>query len=259
MTEGGNQMYMRFLQLKIDPQYGDNFKEFYENTVYPKLQNMPGCQFACLIKSGVANNDFISLTFWETLNQAENYEKKGEFHRLIEQARPFLSESTEWKIHLSDNIELQYAPVSEEPVIKKYSVKAQKNNYDNLNVSNSNMFIRIVSVKVQADKLDEFKKIYAEEIIPELKSVKGCQNVYLIESTNEDDEYISLTVWSDKESADDYEASGNFTRLVNKIKHTFSQFYLWKMALEKDYNAKVKTTDDLKVEHYNLVTGKSFT
>lgn len=251
-------MYMRFFQLKIDNQYVENFKEFYENTVYPGLQNMPGCLFACLIKSGLSNNDFISITFWETLAQAESYEKNGTFHDLLGQARPFLSESTEWKIHLSENIELQYAPVSEEPVIKKYSV-VQNDKKDDLNISSSNMYVRIVSVKVQYDKLEEFKKIYLEELIPELKSVKGCQNAYLIESTNEDDEYISLTVWKDKESADNYESSGQFTQLVNRIKHTFSQFYLWKMALEKDYNAKVKTTEDLKVEHYNLVTGKSFT
>ena len=251
-------MYMRFLQLKIDNQYSDNFKEFYENTVYPGLQNIPGCLFACLIKSGLGRNEFISLTFWETLKQAENYEKDGTFYKLIEQARPFLSESTEWKIHLSENIELQYAPVTEEPVIKKYSVKIQKNNDENLSVSSSNMFVRIVSAKVQDNKLDEFKKIYSEEIIPELKSVNGCLNAYLIESTTDDNEYISLTIWNNKESADYYESSGRFAQLVNKIRHTFSQFYLWKMALEKDYNAKVQTTEDLKVEHYNLVTGKKF-
>jgi heme-degrading monooxygenase HmoA len=252
-------MYMRFLQLKIDTQYIDKFKMFYEETVYPRLQNMPGCLFACLIKSGVENNEFISLTFWDSLAQAENYEKNGAFRSLIEQSRPFLSESTEWKIHLSENIELQYAPVSEEPVIKKYSVKAQQNNDENLNVSSTNMFVRIVSVKVQENKLEEFKKIYTEEIIPELKSVKGCRNAYLIESINDEDEYISLTVWDNKENAENYEASGKFSALVGKIKHTFSQFYLWKMALEKDYHAKVQTTEDLKIEHYNLVTGKSFT
>lgn len=252
-------MYMRFLQLKVETQHIEDLKEFYENTVYPRLQNMPGCLFACLIKSGLAQNELISLTFWETLTQADNYEKNGTFHKLIEQSRPFLSESTEWKIHLSENIELQYAPVSEEPVIKKYSVQVQKNNEENLNIPNSNMFIRVVSVKVQEDKLEEFKRIYSEEIIPELKSVEGCQNAYLIESINEDDDYISLTVWNSKENADDYESSGKFLQLINKIKHTFSQFYLWKMALEKDYNARVQTTEDLKVESYNIVTGKSFT
>ena len=251
-------MFMRFLQLKIDVQHINEFKKFYEDIVSPKLQNMPGCLFAGLIKSGISNNEFISLTFWSTLKQAENYEKQGAYNSLIEQARPFLSESTEWKIHLSNNIELEYAPIPEEPIIKKYSVKAQKSDEEKLTPFSSNMFVRIVSVKVQEGKQDEFKKIYSEIIIPELKSVKGCQYAYLIESVNEEDEYISLTVWDNKEDADIYESSGKFTELVNKIKHTFSQFYLWKMALEKDYNAKVQTTEDLKVEHYNLVMGKSF-
>jgi hypothetical protein len=30
------------------------------------------------------------------------------------------------------------------------------------------------------------------------------------------------------------------------------------MALEKEYSAKITTTDDMKVESYNLITGKSF-
>jgi hypothetical protein len=30
------------------------------------------------------------------------------------------------------------------------------------------------------------------------------------------------------------------------------------MQLEKNYSAKVKTSEDMKVEKYNLVAGKSF-
>jgi hypothetical protein len=30
------------------------------------------------------------------------------------------------------------------------------------------------------------------------------------------------------------------------------------MELEKEYSAKIKTTDDMKVEAYNIITGKSF-
>ncbi len=250
-------MFMRFMQLKVNEQYINDFRKFYEDVVSPHMQKMDGCLFAGLIGSP-HNDEFISLTFWETIAQAESYEKNGVFYDLIAQARPFLSESTEWKIHLSDNIELEYAPVSEEPVIKKYSVRAQKNNTENLIIQDSNMFVRIVSLKIQEGKLEEFKKIYSEIIIPELKSVTGCQYVYLIESINEEDEYISLTIWDSKEDADNYESSGKFNQLVGRIKHTFSQFYLWKMALEKEYDAKVKTTEDLKVGHYNLVTGKSF-
>ena len=184
--------------------------------------------------------------------------RKGYSKILFDDSKPFLSESTEWKINLSDNMELEYTQVIEEPVIKKYSVRAQKNKDEEFSISDANMFVRVVSVKIHKSKLEEFKKLYSEIIIPELKSVKGCRYVYLIESINEEDEFISLTIWDNKEDADEYESKGKFAELVKKVRHTFSQFYLWKMALEKDYNAKVQTTEDLRVDHYNLVAGKNF-
>ncbi len=249
-------MFMRFLQLKINSNSVDEFKKFYETTISPRLQNMSGCLFAGLISS--PENEFISLTFWKSLEEAEKYEKLGVFKNLFDESKPFLAESTEWKINLSDSNELKYSPIDEEPVIKKFSVKAQKSDETDSSVPTSDLFVRIVSVKIHVSKIEEFKDLYSSIIIPELESINGCRNVYLIESVNEENEFISLTIWDNKKNADEYEASGKFAELINKVKHTFSQFYLWKMALEKDFNAKVQTTEDLKVEKYNLVTGKNF-
>lgn len=251
-------MFMRFLQLKVNPLNLLQFKDFYNGTVLPQLQKMPGCLFAGLIQSGPETSEFISLTFWETQLYAEEYESSGAFQSLLDQSRPFLSESTEWKIQLSDKFELEYAPVAEEPVIKKYSVELQKEIDIKPEFQNEQMYVRIVSMKIQTDKMEEFKKIYLETIIPALKKTEGCRYVFLTESINEKNEFISVTIWDDKKYADVYESSGSFKELVEKIRHTFSQFYLWKVALEKDYSAKVKTTDDMKVQAYNLVSGKSF-
>ncbi|OGU33085.1 MAG: hypothetical protein A2057_08885, partial [Ignavibacteria bacterium GWA2_35_9] len=186
-------MFMRLLQIKLNPDYIEQFKNFYDVTVLPQLQKMPGCIFAGLIKSGPDNAEFISLTFWETQLNAEEYEKSGVFQGLVNQAKPFLSESTEWKIQLSDKMELEYAPVTEEPVIKKYSVELQKEEDDKPKYQSSQMYVRIVSMKIQEDKLDEFKKIYLETIIPALKKIDGCRHVFLTESINEKDEFISVT------------------------------------------------------------------
>ena len=251
-------MFMRFLQLEIKPEYINEFKKFYEYIVFPRLQQTRGCLFAGLIKSGPKANEFVSITFWETKIYAENYEKQGIFQDLLKESKPYLTESAEWKIHLFDNSELEYAPVSEEPVIKKYSVQARKSEEEKFTISDSNMYVRIVSAKVQEGKIEEFKKLYTEIIIPQLKSVKGCEYAYLIESTSEDDEFISLTIWDSKESADIYEATGKFNLLVKQISHTFSHFYLWKMALQKEYDPKLQASESMKIEHYNLVTGKSF-
>jgi heme-degrading monooxygenase HmoA len=251
-------MFMRLLQLQLDPVHTNEFKDFYENVVFPQLQNMPGCLFAALIKSKPEQNEFISLTFWEEQEQADNYEKTGVFQKLFDQAKPFLSETAEWKMQLSEDMKLEYVQAAEEPNIKKYTVAAKNKEDDKLKIESSEMFIRIVSLKVQEDKLDEFKKIYSNEIIPSLHSVKGCRHAFLTESVNELNEFISVTIWDKIESTDEYERSGKFEDHVNKIRHTLSQFYLWKMALEKNYSAKVTTTDDLKIERYDIISGKSF-
>jgi len=249
---------MRFLQLKIKPDSVNSFKDFYESDVMYELHNTPGCLFAGLIKSKPEENEFISLTFWETQEQAEQYETIGAFKKLFEQAKAYLFESTEWKVQLSEDMELKYGPVEEEPVIKKYVVAAQNSDGDEFLTHSSNMHVRVLSLIIQVDKLEEFKKLYSEIIIPALKSVKGCRYIYLTESISEKNEFISVTIWDSKEDADKYESTGKFQELTNKVKHTFSQLYLWKMSLEKDYNAKVKTSEDFKVELYNIVTGKSF-
>jgi len=251
-------MFMRLLQVKLNLAFVEKFKEFYESIVFPQLQKMPGCIFAGLIKSGPDNSEYISLTFWESLKNAEDYENSEVFKDLIIQAKPFFSESNEWKVQLSDKMELEYAPIAEEPDVKKYSVELQKDEDEKIKLPSSEVCIRIVSMKIQPNKLDEFKKIYLENVIPALRETEGCRYVFLTESINERDEFISVTVWDDKAYAENYESSGKFEELVKQTKHTFSQFYLWKMELEKEYSAKIKTTDDMKVQAYHIVTGKSF-
>lgn len=251
-------MFMRLLQLQVDLTHIDQFKSFYETAVFPQLQKMQGCLFAGLIKSKPEENEFISLTFWEKQSQAEDYEKSGIFQKLFDQAKPFLSESAEWKMQLSEDMKLEYVQDSDVPKIKKYTVSVQNKDTDKVKIQPSEMFVRIVSLKIQEGKVDEFEKLYSGVIIPALKAIEGCRYAFLTKSVSEMNEFISVTIWDKKEDADEYETSGKFQELVDKIKHTLSQFYLWKMALEKDYSAKVATTDDLKVDRYDIISGKSF-
>ena len=52
-------MFMRLLQLKINPVYNEELAKFYRETVSPKLQTISGCIFAALIKSKPDENDVI--------------------------------------------------------------------------------------------------------------------------------------------------------------------------------------------------------
>ena len=252
-------MFMRILQLNLNPDYIQEFKKFYEDTVEPRLQDVDGCLFASLIKSKPDKDEFISLTFWKTQQQAENYETSEVFKNLTELARPYLYESgDEWKIQLSENMEIQYTQGDEEPTIKKYKVEVQNGKDDNLVKDSDQMFLRIVSLKIQEHHMDEFKKLYADVVIPAFKKAEGCRNAFLTRSVNEENDFISISVWDSKELAVQFESGDEYREMIDKVKHTFSHFYLWRMSLEQGHNRTIKSTDEMKVEHYDIVTGKSF-
>ncbi|MFX1478653.1 MAG: antibiotic biosynthesis monooxygenase family protein [Promethearchaeota archaeon] len=83
------------------------------------------------------------------------------------------------------------------------------------------MWVRITYGKIQPDKMDEFRKIYNEEIVPVVKKQKGIIDVYWMEDTEVLGDGISLTSWDTKENGEIYESSGTYQEMVNKVKHTF--------------------------------------
>ncbi len=250
-------MFMRLVQLNVELQYIDDFRDAYKTEVIERLQKMPGCKFVGLIENGTEESEFISLTLWDTQEQAESYEKGGIYSELLGKIMPYLQNSSEWKIQLSENLELEYKQVTEEPVIKKYNVQVQTDK-EAVSTDTSRLYVRIVSLSIQEGKEEEFKKIYADQIIPTLLSTPGCKYAYLTQNIQDQYGFISVTIWDSKQDADQYESSGKFNEMVDKVSHTFSQFYRWKMSLEKEYDANIKTSEDMKVEKYNLVTGKGF-
>ena len=154
-------------------------------------------------------------------------------------------------------MEIQYTQ-EEEHEINKYNIAVQNGSDKSLINQNDSMFLRIVSLKIHPGKMDEFKKLYSEVVIPSFKKALGCRNAFLTQSTSEDNDFISVSVWDDKEAAIKHESGKEYNEMIDKVKHTFSQFYLWKMSLDRNRNSTIKTTDDMKVGHYDVVTGKSF-
>ena len=254
-------MFMRLVHITAKSDKVGVLKSFYDAIVIPELQKIDGCLFAGLLLNNTDITEGISLTLWDTKQHAEEYEGSGFFEKFMEQAKPFLAESTEWKIQLSEDLELEYKPADGKPQglksLDHYNVTVHERVKDDLFGQHSKMYIRIVSNILQKDKISEFRDIFVDEIIPALQETKGCRYSYLIESMHQENEVISLSIWDSKEDALEYENIGSFDKLVNKLRPTFSQFYQWKMELDKDPAKKVSTTDDLKVTHYQVVTGKN--
>ncbi len=251
-------MYMRLLQIKIKPEKLPALRQFYETTVIPALQNLTGCRHASLIHSAHREDECISLTLWDSQENAEAYAQSGLFQRLLQATQPFFADSSEWKIQLSEELKLEYLPVPEEPVVQSYDVDAATDAQALPQAQTAFMYLRIVSAKIKPGKLEEFRRLYADEIMPALRDVPGCRYAFLTESLEAQSEVISVTIWDSRQDAENYEQSGLFDQLTQKVKHTFSELYQWKMALEPAHRGQVATSEDLTVRHYSVVTGKSF-
>jgi len=96
------------------------------------------------------------------------------------------------------------------------------------------MYVRIIEVRIQPDKLDEFRKIYNEEIAPAVKAQKGNIEVFLMESQDRPGQINSFTSWESQEDGDAYERSGTYVQMANKAKHTFVGMpTLWSYDVKK--------------------------
>jgi heme-degrading monooxygenase HmoA len=251
-------MYMRLVQVKVKPEHMPDHHRMYEDEVLPALQAVPGCIFATLIESEQHPGECISMTLWNSREQAESYGQSDKFRELLRKAAPFLVDSSEWKMQLSEDLTLQYEQIPEEPVVQAYEVMARQNASIPVQRQSGALFVRIVSPQIREEKLAEFKTIYVNEILPALRSVKGCRYAYLTENVQQKNQVISVTIWDSKQDAEAYERSGLFDSLKAKAEHTFAEIYQWKMQLAKDASGQVVTSEEMTVGGYKVVAGKTF-
>ena len=251
-------MHMRLVHIEVKKGALPLLQEFYSKRIIPSLHDVKGCRYAGLTQSIHHPEQCISLTLWDSQEDAQAYESKGTFKGLMEGVHPYLSESSEFKIQLSENLTLEYVPVPNEPVVKDYPIAARSEIPLSGRDSDNAMWLRIVSLKILPGKLDEFNRLYAEHAIPALRNAKGCRHVYLLESGERSHEVLSVTSWDSKQDAEAYENSGLFEQLLEAQKHLLSGLYQWKRTLGKEQASHSATSEDVMTEHYAVLTGKNF-
>ncbi len=250
-------MFMRLVQVYAKFDSLSFLPTLYSTNIVPQLRRTPGCLFGGLIQSTERPEECISMTLWDTPEHAESYEQSGVFQKLLQEAEAHLSDSLEWRIQLSKDLRLDYAPMKDEPVVRSYRLGAVSNGLP-IPRNSERLYIRILSIKLMPGKLEEFAQLYNEEIIPTLKSVAGCRYAFLTEGIEERNEVLSVTIWDRKEDAEAYEARGIFESLQKKVRHTFSELYQWKLAAEKSSPHHVATSEDMRRQGYEVVAAQNF-
>lgn len=251
-------MYLRLVRARALPSAIDSLKKAYTESIIPALGGVPGCLHATLMQSAKSPEDFVSLTLWETVADAEAYVESGLFATLMSRVRPFLQETTEWRMGLSHDMKLEYAKLPQEPAVSAYPVSLDLPTKQDVGTRGMHLYLRILSVLLRPEKKDEYHSLYLNEIIPTLQAAKGCLHAYLIMPSRGSRESLSVTIWDSRESAAAYEQNGLFAGLVAKVKHTFTDLVQWKIELDPARQGNAATSDELKVEGFNVVALKSF-
>jgi heme-degrading monooxygenase HmoA len=251
-------MFLRLVHVRYNHEFLSKIREIYDKEVIPRLEKVEGCLCVCAIASDQDPEEGISLTIWKTRENAEAYEKSGVYEQLLNKIRPYLADSTEWHVQLSKDYEVEFKPIEKEPSITTYVAASKMSNEIPNHDQSSRMFLRIVSVFLQKGKLKEFTKIYEKDILPALQNMEGCKFAFMTENSEREDAVLCVSLWDSKENAEAYEKNGLFDDLRKKTRRTFSEFYRWKMALENELGARVATSEDMKVDKYHVVVGKSF-
>jgi len=84
------------------------------------------------------------------------------------------------------------------------------------------MYVRMTFIKIKSGRMDAFRTLYNEQVIPTMQKQKGIRFTHLLEGVENRDEGISITAWDTKADLDAYEKSGVYESLVEKFKDFYS-------------------------------------
>jgi quinol monooxygenase YgiN len=251
-------MYMRLVYARFKPKSVSKIREIYRESIIPELQNTSGCLYIGLLRDERQEDEGISMTLWDSYASVQAYEASGIYERLLAQMQPYLSAAMDYRINISDNLELEYNALEERPKVASYAPLAKKNEDIISHEEHPLLLMRIISIKIQPGKMEEFRRVYSEEIIPALREVQGCRNALLSDNIEESNEVLSVTVWENKQDLDNYIQSGIYKQLTKKLSPLYSDLYHLKLEHRKDSGGILVTSEDIRAKLYSIVIDKVF-
>ena len=112
------------------------------------------------------------------------------------------------------------------------------------------MYMRFVRLILAREKIAEFREFYDSRVIPALQATDGCLFASLLQTTDKDDESVSLTLWTSEEAAVAYESSGLYDELLDASDKYFAEVSEWRAHLTGDPNPPAKRLQDPEVEAF---------
>jgi heme-degrading monooxygenase HmoA len=103
---------------------------------------------------------------------------------------------------------------------------------------------------VKEGRFGDLRRFYDERVIPALQDTRGCLFASLLQPTEESDECMSVTLWSSKKRAEEYEESGLYDELLDESDEFLEEVTEWRVRLAGDRGGPIRTLQDPEVESY---------
>jgi heme-degrading monooxygenase HmoA len=84
------------------------------------------------------------------------------------------------------------------------------------------MWVRLTSFTPQPDRADDLRRTYRENLVPFIKSQPGNIDALLLEAADGQGDFVSLTMWESRESAEAYDSAGTYGKLVDHVSALFT-------------------------------------
>ncbi|MGB2869195.1 MAG: antibiotic biosynthesis monooxygenase [Bacteroidota bacterium] len=93
-------MHMRIVSVRIHPAMESEFRRLYESEIIPVLQTVKGCRYVYLTQNIGDKTEGISITVWESKEDADRYEQTGLYDLLKSKVKHTFTEMYQWKLEL---------------------------------------------------------------------------------------------------------------------------------------------------------------
>jgi heme-degrading monooxygenase HmoA len=247
-------MYLRLVHLKVKPGRRRELREFYESRVMGALAQMPGCVHVALLEGRDRTEGWLSATFWKSYEQAEDYEESGLPAQLIEESEGILVHERQWKVELSQDMKVDYQSAMRALEVEGYSIEDAGGRVDPRQGPQAFTYVRIVSLKIDPEKVEEFKRRWDKVVVPVLREVRGCRFAFLSEAIQDRHHMLSVSIWDNQQSALKYELSGKFHELTRRLQDTLAPDFKWKKALAPSVGSQASGPEP-ETRGYEVVAG----
>ena len=97
-------MFVRLTNFGFRPEKLQEIKKFYNEVAIPTLRKQKGNLDCRLLEPIDKSEDYISMTTWESKEDADAYHSKGVYKQLVEQVRPFFTKEPVLRVYQAQDV-----------------------------------------------------------------------------------------------------------------------------------------------------------